>query len=209
MEMEKSMMEDESWKTYNTDFIVALNDNVNWQQKENWVSFAAVVVFSISIGLISELGDGFQESDFASIIRDAQNENGIFVGQKGKELIAMIFGEKGAVIAQYNANSKTGTYRIIGDLVSQGKMTIFIVGDFKERKIIDSFVHVDANSYANEYEAIAKAFIQNGEKPDPSQIPPPNSSYWVESGDYEGYIRSRVAWGEGYINDDGEFIEFD
>ncbi len=202
-------MADGNWQAFNTDLITAMNENVNWLEKTNWASFSAIANFSISLMLIAEQGDDFQDCDYATIIRSAPDENGIFVGQKGKSLLAMFYGDSGSVIIQYNTEDKSGSYQIFDEIKSQGKMTVFIVGDYKERKIIDTFLHVDVESYAHESQALAEAFMKNRDTPDPNDIPPPSSSHWVESGDYEGYIRSRVAWGEGYINDDGEFVEFD
>lgn len=202
-------MADTNWQDFNTDLITAMDEKLNWLDKESWNSFAAVVNFSISLALIAKQGDDFQNSDYANIIRSAPEENGIYIGRKGKTLLVMFFGKTGTVIAQFNTENKEGSYQIYDEITSQGKMTIFIVGDYKERKVIDTFLHINVEAYANESQALADAFIQNREHPDPNDIPPPNSSFWVESGDYEGYIRSRVAWGEGYINDDGEFVEFD
>ena len=202
-------MADGNWQAFNTDLITAMDENVNWLETANWASFSAIVNFSISLMLIADQGDDFQDSNYATIVRSAPEEDGIYVGQKGKSLLAMFFGESGLIIAQYNTEDKSGSYQIYDEISSQGKMTIFIVGDYKERKIIDKFLHVDVETYARESQALAEAFTKNGEHSDPKDIPPPSSSHWVESGDYEGYIRSRVAWGEGYINDDGEFVEFD
>lgn len=88
-------MADASWQNFNTDLITAMEENVNWLEKANWTSFAAIVNFSISLAKIAEQGDDFQDSDYATIIRSAPDENGIYVGQKGKNLLAMFFGETG------------------------------------------------------------------------------------------------------------------
>ena len=201
-------MAEDNWQEFNTDLIAAMGENVDWFDKASWASFSAIVNFSISLAQIAKQGDDFQDSDYATIVRSAPDENGIFVGQKGKSLLAMFFGDTGSVIAQYNTEDKSGSYHIYDEIKSQGKMTVFIVGDYKERKIIDKFLHVNIETYAHESQALAEAFMKNREQPDPNDIPPPSSSHWVESGDYEGYIRSRVAWGEGYINEDGEFVEY-
>ncbi len=198
-------MADANWQDFNTDLITAMDENVNWLDKANWASFAAIVNFSISLAMIAEQGDDFQDSDYATIIRSAPDENGIYVGQKGKSLLAMFFGETGSIIAQYNSEEKSGSYQIYDEIKSQGKMTVFIVGDYKERKIIDTFLHVDVESYAHESQALAEAFINNRGQ---DEVPPPNAGDSTGNDNHDDYIRRRVAWGEGYINDDGEFIEF-
>lgn len=202
-------MANADWQVFNTDLIVAMGKNINWSDKANWASFAALANFTISLALIDDRGDDFQNSDYAAIVRSAPDENSIFVGKKGKNLLGMFFGESGSVIIQYNTDDKSGSYQVYDEIRSQGKMTIFIVGEYKEKKIIDTFLHIDVESYAHESQVLAEAFMKSQDHPDPNIIPPPSSSHWIESGDYEGYIRSRVAWGEGYINDNGDFVEFD
>ena len=202
-------MAEENWESFNTGLITAAEETIDWQKAETWASFAAMTNFSVSLGLIAELRDEFQDSSYAEIVRDAGEQNGIYVGQKGTSLLVMFFSTYGTVMMKYDGNSKEGTYHIFDEITSQGKLTIFLVGDYKERKIIDTFVHVNVENYASEYQTLSESFMKSHDKPDPSEVPPPNSSYWVDSGDYEGYIQSRVAWGEGYINDDGEFVEFD
>lgn len=154
-------MPDANWQEFDTDLIIAISENVNWLDKANWATFAAAVNFSISFALVLEQGDDSQDSDFASIIGSALSENGIFVGQKAKTLLGMFFGNNGSVIMQYNTEDKSGSYQIFDEIKSQGKMTVFIVGDYKERKIIDSFLHVDVESYTHEIQAIVEAFTNN------------------------------------------------
>ena len=198
-------MADANWQEFNTDLISAMGENINWFDKAAWATFAAVVNFSISLALISEQGDDFQDSDYATIIRSAPDENGIFVGQKGKSLLAMFYGDSGSVIVQYNTEDKNGSYQIFDEIKSQGKMTVFIVGDYKERKIVDTFLHVDVESYAHESQALAETFMNNRDQGD---VPAPNAGSGFGNADDDEYIRRRVAWGEGYINDNGEFVEF-
>ena len=171
-------MADANWQEFNNDLISAMGENIDWLDKAAWATFAAVANFSISLALISEQGDDFQDSDYATIIRNAPDENGIFVGQKGKSLLAMFYGDSGSVIIQYNTEDKSGSYQIFDE---------------------------DVESYAHESQALAEAFMNNRDQGD---VPAPNTGSGVGSADDDDYIRRRVAWGEGYINDNGEFVEF-
>lgn len=146
---------------FNTDILAAMSDKVDWHQKNTWACFASVVSFTISIALVAQQGADFQDSDFAYIVRSAAEENTIFVGEKDDDLFAMFYGTTGSVIAQYNAHSKVGSYQIMNDITSQGKMTIFILGDYKEKRIISSFRHIDIDSYTHEYQSLAEAFMND------------------------------------------------
>lgn len=199
-------MAEANMQEFNTDLITAMDENFNWLDKSSWTSFAAVVNFSISLALIAQEGDDFQDSAYATIVRSASDENGsIYVGKKGKTLMAMFFGETGTVIAQYNTENRDGTYQIYDEITAQGKMTIFIVGDYKERKIIDSFLHLDAEAYGHEYQALTEAVMNNHGG---QEVPPPPTNRPRKPEENDKIIRQRVAWGEGYIDDNGEFVEF-
>ncbi len=187
----------------NSELISAAENSIDWTDKKTWGAFAACVSFSVAIAMMNE--EEMASTNISDIIRSSCDENNIYVARKQQILFAMYFSELGSAIVRYDTSSKEGVIDVLDELIAQGKMTIFIVGDYKERKIIDTFLHVNPEVYVNEYQAFIE--MMSNQSQDQGSVPPPPSQ-WSEVEDPEEQIRRRIAWGEGYLNDDGEFVEF-
>ena len=193
--------------------ISLFQEQVDFTDKNTWASFAAGCSFCMVLNMASN--NSIPGDELSNIIRTACDGDTIYVGKKGNLLSSFYFGAECSAAMTYDYVEKKAVVNIMPEIKSQGKITVFLMGEYKEKKIIETFLHINPDNYANEYQALASLLGQESNEqnvdsvePDYGSIPPPNSPHWKESDDYDAYIRSRIAWGEGYLNDDGEFVEF-
>ena len=194
--------------------ISLFQEHVDFTSKSTWAAFAACCSFCMVLNMASN--DSIPGDELSNIIRTACDGDTIYVGKKGSILSSFYFGAECSAAMTYDYVEKKAVVNIMPDIKSQGKVTVFLMGEYKEKKVIETFLHINPDNYANEYQAFVSMLGQessehNADSVEPdfgSMPPPPNSPYWKESDDYNAYIKSRIAWGEGYLNDDGEFVEF-